>query len=279
MAKFFRTSDDVQISYNVHGKGNPMLLLHGAYLSSRVWDKNMATLSENYRVITMDFRGHGLSTKEQHGHTVDRYARDARELMKHLGLEDVLLVGWSLGGAVALKYWEIFKNDNRLKGLGLIDTSPCPAGNDDWNVHVFRNFNIEGLWNRMAGRIDSFKETNLDMAHKWFLNKEDHKQDIEEMAAAMNNTPPWISSAIYSNFFFQDLKNILTTITVPCISMVPRAKIKGAEFQKAQIPNCTLHIFNTGHALYREHDDKFNKFMLDFADQCFGEDAVKVSVT
>ncbi len=269
MSMFFKTSDDVHISYNVCGAGRPMLLLHGAYLSSKVWDKNFPKLAENYQVITMDFRGHGLSTKELYGHSVERYAKDVRELIEYLNLEDVLLVGWSLGGAVVLKYWELYNDSSRLKGLGLIDTSPCPAGNDDWNAHVFRNYNIEGLWNRMSGRIDNFKEENFQMAHKWFLNQEDHEEDIKEMTAAMNHTPPWISSAIYSNFFFQDLKDVLRTITVPCVSMVPRSKIKGAEFQKASIPNCTLHIFDTGHALYREDDEAFNQYLLEFAAQCY----------
>lgn len=264
MNNFFKTSDNVHIYFSEKGEGDPILLLHGAYLSSKIWDVNIDELAKSNRVISMDFRGHGLSTKELMNHTVERYAADVNELIEHLELKDVALVGWSLGGAVSLKYWELFKEKDYLRGMGLIDTSPCPAGTDEWNVHVFRGYNIQGLFDRMADQIDDFNSNNYKMARGWYLNKEKSEKEIERMSLIMRHTPPWITNAIYSNFFFQDLKDVLKTINIPVISMVPKSKIKGADYQKQEIENCKLHIFETGHALFSEEPELFNANLLDF---------------
>ena len=115
---FFTTSDQAHLYYEVHGKGQPLFLVHGWQCSSRFWQRNIPELSKHFQVIVMDNRGHGKSSKGLQGQIVARYAQDIRELSEFLGLKNFILMGWSLGGPTVLSYWQQYKTDSNLIGLG-----------------------------------------------------------------------------------------------------------------------------------------------------------------
>lgn len=66
-------------------------------MSRRFFGRNAAALAERFRVINLDLRGHGESPPHEGGHTVAQYARDVKDLLDALGLDDAVLVGWSMG--------------------------------------------------------------------------------------------------------------------------------------------------------------------------------------
>ncbi len=144
-AHYLHTRDGAKIYYEDHGEGQPILLIHGWLCSSRFWQQNVPELAKAFRVVTIDLRGHGNSSKVLTGHTIGQYACDVRELIERLGLQDTVLVGWSLGGPVALSYCEQYGTDSRVKALGLLDSAPFPFSPADWNSHVLRNYNYDGL--------------------------------------------------------------------------------------------------------------------------------------
>ncbi len=123
---YLETGGGAKIYYEDHGEGQPILLVHGWMCSSRFWQKNVPGLSNAFRVVTIDLRGHGNSSKTLTGLTVRQYGHDVREVIEHLGLEETVLVGWSLGGAVLLSYYEQYDKDTRLKALSLVDSCPFP---------------------------------------------------------------------------------------------------------------------------------------------------------
>src|SRR5208337_1031980 len=124
VAHVARIRDGARIYYEDRGQGQPILLVHGWTCSSRFWQKNVAELAKEFRVITLDLRGHGNSSKILSGHTIAQYARDVREIIELLQLEDLTLAGWSLGGPVVLSYYDQYRDDSGLKALGLIDIAP-----------------------------------------------------------------------------------------------------------------------------------------------------------
>ena len=105
---FYETDDGAFLYYEVHGEGTPLILLHGWTASMRVFDKNVPELSKHYQVITVDYRGAGYSSKLLEGHTPDRYCRDIRGLVEHLGLKEYFMGGWSMSVAISLRYVELF---------------------------------------------------------------------------------------------------------------------------------------------------------------------------
>ena len=98
---FFKTSDGVWLYLEISGEGKPLLLLPGFGESTTMWRHSVPVFSERYQVINLDLRGHGRSMKAPGTNRQERMAQDIRELIDYLELQDVLLIGHSLGGAVA----------------------------------------------------------------------------------------------------------------------------------------------------------------------------------
>jgi non-heme chloroperoxidase len=81
-AHYLETNDGAKIYYEDGGAGRPILLVHGWLCSSRFWQKNVPELANEFRVVTIDLRGHGNSAKTLTGHTVAQYARDVRQVIE-----------------------------------------------------------------------------------------------------------------------------------------------------------------------------------------------------
>jgi non-heme chloroperoxidase len=98
-------SGRIELYYEDHGKGNPVVLIHGWPLSGRSWEKQTRALVDaGYRVIMYDRRGFGHSSKPAIGYDYDTLAEDLRRLIIRLRLRDVTLVGFSMGGGEVARY-------------------------------------------------------------------------------------------------------------------------------------------------------------------------------
>ena len=99
------TKDGVRIFYKDWGSGQPIVFSHGWPLSADDWDGQMLFfLSQGFRVIAHDRRGHGRSSQGVAGHDMDHYADDLAELTNHLDLRDAIHVGHSTGGGEVVRY-------------------------------------------------------------------------------------------------------------------------------------------------------------------------------
>src|SRR6187401_1473967 len=91
-------STPIELYYEDHGSGSPVVLIHGWPLSGASWEKQTAALLEaGHRVITYDRRGFGRSSKPGVGYDYDTFAADLDKIVSKLDLEKVALVGFSMG--------------------------------------------------------------------------------------------------------------------------------------------------------------------------------------
>jgi pimeloyl-ACP methyl ester carboxylesterase len=98
-------SGTIDLYYEDHGTGKPIVLIHGWPLSGRSWEKQVPVLLEaGYRVITYDRRGFGDSSKPTFGYDYDTFAQDLDRLMTKLDVRDATLVGFSMGGGEVARY-------------------------------------------------------------------------------------------------------------------------------------------------------------------------------
>lgn len=96
-------SHDLEISYNVYGSGPVALLfVHGSFIDQTYWKEQVAFFKEKYTVVTMDLAAHGASGKNRTAWTLDSMADDIVNLINHLELKNVILIGHSLGGNLIL---------------------------------------------------------------------------------------------------------------------------------------------------------------------------------
>jgi pimeloyl-ACP methyl ester carboxylesterase len=110
------------------GEGRPLVLLHGITLSSLTWHYQLRDLSDRYRLLAVDHRGHGSSKPGDGGWDLSRLALDVRELLEDLDLTDAVVVGHSMGGMVALQYALDHPDSVRrhVAGLVLMSTAATP---------------------------------------------------------------------------------------------------------------------------------------------------------
>jgi 2-succinyl-6-hydroxy-2,4-cyclohexadiene-1-carboxylate synthase len=119
----------IELNYREKGEGHPVFLLHGYTGNLRNWALQVATLSNEYRMVSIDHRGHGESDKPQDadGYTLAGMAEDALGVLDHLGIEECYLVGHSMGGAIAQQL--ALAHPERVRALVLLDTwSEVPRG-------------------------------------------------------------------------------------------------------------------------------------------------------
>src|SRR5260370_5752145 len=91
-------SGSIELYYEDHGQGRPVVLIHGYPLSGRAWDRQVPALLEaGHRAITYDRRGFGKSSQPTAGYDYDTFADDLCTLLEALDLRDIVLVGHSMG--------------------------------------------------------------------------------------------------------------------------------------------------------------------------------------
>jgi len=113
-------SADIEIHYEDHGAGQPVVLIHGYPVSGRAWDKQVPALLEaGYRVITYDRRGFGQSSQPATGYDYDTFTADLHTLLEHLDLRDAVLAGHSMGTGEVTRYLASYgSGDHRALQLG-----------------------------------------------------------------------------------------------------------------------------------------------------------------
>lgn len=127
-------SDGRQLAWRQTGSGPPLLLLHGWGMTSAVFAGLSERLGADFRLLIPDLRGHGDSAAGV-GHSLPELAADLAEWCDHLDLQDAALLGWSLGGQVALALCPLLTG--RLRRLMLVATTPRFVAGDDWPHGLF----------------------------------------------------------------------------------------------------------------------------------------------
>jgi non-heme chloroperoxidase len=98
-------SSDIELYYEDHGSGKPIILIHGYPLNGASWEKQLPVLlNAGYRVITYDRRGFGKSSQPTTGYNYDTFAEDLHKLVTELKLSDFSLAGFSMGGGEVARY-------------------------------------------------------------------------------------------------------------------------------------------------------------------------------
>jgi non-heme chloroperoxidase len=131
-------SSNIDLYYEDHGSGNPVVLIHGYPLSGASWEKQLGPLlAGGYRVIAYDRRGFGQSSQPTTGYDYDTFAEDLRKLVTKLELRDFALVGFSMGGGEVVRYIGKYGSEGVSKAVivsgvppYLLKTADNPEGVD-----------------------------------------------------------------------------------------------------------------------------------------------------
>ncbi|MEW2101920.1 alpha/beta fold hydrolase [Streptomyces cellulosae] len=125
-------STTIDLYYEDHGTGQPVVLIHGYPLDGHSWEKQTAALlAAGYRVITYDRRGFGQSSQPTTGYDYDTFAADLNTVMETLDLRDAVLVGFSMGTGEVGRYLGTYGSERVAKAAFLASLEPYLVKTDD----------------------------------------------------------------------------------------------------------------------------------------------------
>lgn len=265
------TTDSTKIWVDVHGRGRPIFFVHGWTMSSAFW-KRQLPLADHFQIVTMDFRGHGKSQSVLRGHSIPRYARDVRDVIRTLGLHDLLLVGWSMGGSVILDYWSQYGADH-VSALALIECNPAPLLAAPWNLHRYCGGEMQCVMDDLKAMQEDRSKHAKAFVNAMFLSgsapKHAAKWMIKEQEKCSNET----ASTIYEDYIQRDFTPILPTITVPTLALYGRSKHmchgpSTGRFVAGSISGSRFSIIeNSGHLPFYEEAALVNDTLIEFMNQ------------
>src|SRR5262245_48523937 len=118
----FLSHAGVSLRYDRAGSGPAVLLIHGWLCNRSFWDPQVQALRDRFSVITVDLRGHGESSRPRTGYGIPQLAGDLEHLVRAIGATRIALVGWSLGGVVAMELAQ--RLGERASALALVGSTP-----------------------------------------------------------------------------------------------------------------------------------------------------------
>jgi len=240
--KFITLDKEVTIAYIEQGEGETILFLHGWICSGELFEKQIEDLSKNYRVIAMDFRGHGKSTKPFFGHTCSIYAQDLKNFLEKLNLENVNLVGWSLGAGVIFEYIKQFGNIH-LKSLCIIDHSPYPFNTSLWNLRAMKGAMDIQILAEILRSLQEDPKKAIETAYLDLFQKKEVDNTISHFIEYALDIPPVMAGSILFDLVTRDRRDAVMKIKIPALIIFSNNSRFGrdtAQWLKSKIPRSRL---------------------------------------
>lgn len=264
--------DGGTLDYDDQGSGQAIVFLHGWSLGNEAFGPQRSALS-SHRFIAPNLRGHGDSSPFTAGDDIDLLASDTAELLVALGLQDVMLVGWSMGALVA---WKVAfgKERRRLAGLVTIDMVPRVLNGDGWTHGLRAGANIydaERDLDRMHSDWGAFTEAYVP---KVFAGgKETERGElIRTMTALIADNDVTSMMQLWQALVGANVVDEVQTLDAP--SMITYGQLsqvydeEAAIWMEQHIPNSKRVAFaQSGHAPHLEEPERFNKVLVAFADE------------
>ena len=114
--------EEINLYYEIHGEGEPLLFIHGLGSSSRDWELQLDLFAQNYQLILVDVRGHGRSGKPPGPYSIPLFAEDIKKLLQALQVGPVHILGISLGGMIAFQLG--ISHPELVKSLIIVNSTP-----------------------------------------------------------------------------------------------------------------------------------------------------------
>ena len=265
-------SAPIELYYEDHGAGRPVVLIHGFPLSGRSWEKQIsALLGAGYRVVAYDRRGFGKSSQPTVGYDYDTFAADLNGLMEALDLRDATLVGFSMGTGEVARYLGTYGSGRVAQAAFLASIPPfLPKATDNPNGvdrSVFDGIEAAIRQDRLA-YLSAFYEAfyNLDESLGSRISEEVVRDSWNVAAGAS----PFATLACVATWL-TDFRGDLPKVDVPALVLHGDAdrilpiSATGGPILAETLPGSRLVVVEGGpHGLLWTHAEEVNRALLDF---------------
>ena len=266
--QFFTASDGARIAYRDEGAGTPLVLLHGLMAHGGFFREQDA-LTERFRLIRVDLRGHGASSATAGEPSVEQIAGDIAELAEALDLQGAIGVGWSMGATIL---WHVLTGSaaSRFAGAVVIDMTARVLNDEDWALGL----SAETCEARSAAIRDDFESFAFDAGQGILAQPiENGNRRLADWASfEFARSDPATIAALWASLVRQDVRALLERIQHPTLVIHgAQSRLYGedtADHLVAALPDARAVRFDaSGHAPHLEQPELFNATLTDFADR------------
>lgn len=265
-------STEIELYYEDHGAGQPVVLIHGYPLDGSSWEKQTAALLDaGYRVITYDRRGFGKSSQPTEGYDYDTFAADLKTVLDTLDLNDAVLVGFSMGTGEVARYISTYGSARVAKAVFLGSLEPFLLKTDDnpdgVPQEVFDGLAESVKADRYAFFTDFFKNFyNTDT----FLGTARLSQESVDASWNLASKSGAFASVAAQPTWLTDFRSDIPKIDVPALIVHGTADnilpidVTGRRFKDALPSAEYLEIEGAPHGLLWTHGAEINEALLAF---------------
>ncbi len=280
MTDLFAEINGIKICYDIHGDGDPIILIHGFSDRKEHWRAQVGALSKYFKVIRMDNRGTGKSDRPNGDYTMEVYASDVAGLMDSLGIEKSHIIGHSLGGMIAQNFAILYPN--RVNKLILVNTIPGlkpPGESIDEAIKMYRENAIAGHEAMMKDPLNEFlKGAKASYSRNfWKIMKEDPKkkfhniwsvEDLVEEKVKFGPTVKDLSNqahALSTHNTYERLHEIKREVLILSAEKDKSCPVSMGAKMHELIPNSKFEVIEgAGHQSILEKAPEVNQVIIDF---------------
>jgi 3-oxoadipate enol-lactonase len=255
-------ANGVQLHYELAGPADAPVVMLSNSLGTQLemWDRQMPTLAERYRVLRYDSRGHGRSDAPGGPYTIDLLAGDALGLLDALGIERAHFCGVSMGGMVGQVLGA--RHGDRLISLALCSTACHMPPPELWDERI-RLVTEQG----MMALVDAVVE-------RWFTEpfRREPSITVDRVRRMIIDTPAHGYAACCAAIRDMDLRELITAIRLPTLVIVgdkdPATPPEKAQQIQSRIPGAKLEVVpDAAHLLNIEQDVAFDAALMSLLDR------------
>jgi len=265
------TGRPVRIYYNDYGTGKPVVLIHGWPLSNEMWEYQISDLVESgHRVIAYDRRGFGKSSKPWYGYDYDTLTDDLKSLIDQLGLEDITLIGFSMGGGEVVRYFSRHAGKGVSKVVLISSVTPFRLKNEtnpDGIPQEKFDETIEKIKQDRIGFLDDFGKAFFGAST---FSKPLSTPLLEYYRMLCSFASPRATQECAKAFASTDFRSEMKTVNVPTLIIhgdedkTVDIEISAKESTKL-IPNNAFLIYEGApHGLFYTEREKLNSDLIEF---------------
>jgi pimeloyl-ACP methyl ester carboxylesterase len=249
------TSDGISLNVDDEGEGPTVVLINGYGAGNTGWALQQRALRDEFRVVSIDRRSHGLSDGPAFGHRMARHGKDIADVLAAMDLDDALLVGASMGSNAVLAYIDLF-GPERVRGVVLVDQTPKMINDESWDL---------GMYDLTRASLDAFVEGfpgGLNPFHAM-------PSDPEVLDVLMNAAPFSIDDtrALLRDHAEADWRDVLPRVNVPLTAIAGRHSpfwpCASSEWMANAAPHGSfVAMENSGHVPFLEEPAAFNDALV-----------------
>ncbi|WP_082577829.1 alpha/beta fold hydrolase [Flavobacterium sp. Root186] len=269
--KYIETAKNVKLYVKDYGKGKPVILIHGWPLSNEMWEYQVEFLvRNNYRVIAYDRRGFGKSSQPWEGYDYDTLTDDLSEIINQLELENVTLVGFSMGGGEVVRYFSRHQGKGVAKAALISSIIPFllkTEDNPEGHPREKSETTAAAIKEDRIGFVDNFGKTFFGVN---IINKPLSTALLEYYRMLCSFASPHATLKCAESFSFTDFRDELSTVTVPTLiihgnddKIVP-IDLTSKKASEAIANNTYIVYEGAPHGLFYTDRDKLNEDLLEF---------------